>query len=122
MDVLDVGSTNQLPAYNIIVSNPPYIKQSEAKEMSSNVLLHEPHEALFVPDNDPLMFYNAIADFGLKHLSTGRGMLFFEISETTGSLIVELLQEKGFSEIKVIKDFQGKDRIISAVLIKDEMK
>jgi release factor glutamine methyltransferase len=121
-DILNIDPLMHFPGFDIIVSNPPYIKQEEANEMSPNVLLYEPHLALFVADNDPLIFYKAIADFALKYLNPISGKLFFEINESLGEQIKSLLEEKGFSEIAVKKDFQKKDRIVSAVLRQNEIK
>lgn len=98
--------------YDIIVSNPPYIKEDEKASMHLNVLSHEPHLALFVTNEDPLVFYKAIADFSQKQLSKD-GFLFFEINEFLGNEMVEMLSSKGFRDVKIIKDMQGKDRMIS---------
>lgn len=98
--------------YDIIVSNPPYIKEDEKASMHQNVLSHEPHLALFVTNEDPLVFYKAIADFSQKQLSND-GLLFFEINEFLGNEMVEMLSSKGFRDVKIIKDMQGKDRMIS---------
>ena len=98
--------------YDIIVSNPPYIKEDEKASMHLNVLNHEPHLALFVTNEDPLVFYKAIADFSQKQLSKD-GFLFFEINEFLGNEMVEMLSSKGFRDVKIIKDMQGKDRMIS---------
>lgn len=115
-DILNFDTNINLPFFDIIVSNPPYIKQSESKTMSQNVLQYEPHLALFVADEDPLLFYKAIADFGLKYLNTCSGKLFFEINEAMGNQVSALLKEKGFSEIVIQKDLQEKERIVCAVL------
>ncbi|CAN5173491.1 peptide chain release factor N(5)-glutamine methyltransferase [soil metagenome] len=116
LDILDKAAGNTLPTFDIIVSNPPYIKQSEAKDMRSNVFKHEPHIALFVPDNDVLLFYKTIAEFGLTHLNKN-GAVFFEINEAMGIEVKEVLQGFGYSNIEVRKDMQGKDRMIKANLI-----
>jgi release factor glutamine methyltransferase len=101
--------------YSIIVSNPPYVTESEKTEMHSNVLSHEPHLALFVTDNNPLIFYNAIANFALQNLKEN-GLLFFEINENLGKETVKLLQDKGFKNIQLRQDLRGKDRMIGAEL------
>lgn len=111
MDILDKTAWPALPLFDIIVSNPPYIAQSEANEMQNNVLMHEPHIALFVPDNDPLLFYNAIADFALLHLRQN-GLLFFEINEAFGREVIEMLTIKGFVKTEIRKDLQGKERMV----------
>jgi release factor glutamine methyltransferase len=98
--------------YDIIVSNPPYVTEKEKDMMESNVLKHEPHTALFVPDSDPLKFYNAIASFADKTLSTN-GVLWLEINEQYGKATCELLSEYGFKAI-VLKDLNKRDRMIKA--------
>jgi len=108
---LELINTN----YDIILSNPPYVTDSEKDQMLDNVLKHEPHNALFVPNNDPLLFYRAIADFALDHLKIN-GFLFLEINEKFGRETVYLLNEKGFKEIELRQDMSGKDRMIRAVL------
>jgi release factor glutamine methyltransferase len=111
-DILDADFSIPDSHFNIIISNPPYITHSEKAAMHTNVLTHEPHEALFVPDEEPLLFYNAIADFSISHLSEG-GLLFFEINEQYGEETVALLADKGFkAEMK--RDLQGKHRMIKA--------
>jgi release factor glutamine methyltransferase len=99
--------------FNIIVSNPPYIRQSEAADMLDNVTRFEPHTALFVPDNDALLFYRAIADFAVLHLHPG-GQLFLEINESLGAEVSNMLASKGLIEIELKKDMQGKDRMVKA--------
>lgn len=113
LDILVEEDWKQLSKFDVIVSNPPYIKQSEANAMQQNVLEHEPHLALFVPDNDALLFYRTIADFAVQHLNANR-MLFFEINEAYGEDVMTMLEEKGFSHIQLRKDLQGKDRMIKA--------
>lgn len=102
--------------YDLIVSNPPYIKENERKDMHQNVLDHEPHLALFVSDERPLIFYEAIADFSLKHLNP-YGRLFFEINEYLGAETRDMLQHKGFDSVIIKKDMQGKDRMIHCRLL-----
>lgn len=114
LDILDESAWSKLGIFHIIVSNPPYIKQSEAESMNTNVLSFEPHTALFVPDNDALLFYKKIADFSLLHLHKN-GLLFFEINEALGQEVCEMLAVKGFEEIELRKDLQGKDRMVKAV-------
>lgn len=97
--------------FGIIVSNPPYVTDAEKKQMLPNVLQHEPHLALFVPDNDPLIFYKAIADFAIKHLDT-TGSLYLEINENLGEETVQLLKQMGFKNIELRQDLSGKDRMI----------
>ena len=100
--------------YDIIVSNPPYIKEVEKITMEDNVLLWEPHLALFVPDNDPLLFYRAIAEKALLMLSPG-GKLFFEINREHGTDVVSMLSEMGYSSPTLRKDIFGNDRMTMAI-------
>ncbi len=102
-------STNR--QYDIIVSNPPYITNSEQPLMFKNVIDYEPHIALFVPDTDPLIFYRAIADLAINRLKPG-GHLYFEINEKLGYETVELLKSKGFINITLKNDINGKERMI----------
>jgi len=115
MDFLNENNWNDLPQTDIIVSNPPYIKLTEKASMAQHVLDFEPSVALFVPDNDALIFYRAIAKFGKTHLS-GNGAIYFEINEALGADTMALLESNGYyCELK--KDMQGKDRMIKAQLI-----
>jgi len=102
--------------FDIIVSNPPYITPKEKLLMHSNVLEFEPHVALFVEEDDPLVFYNAIADFAIKNLSL-TGKLYFEINQLYGDQIIAMLNEKGFQQTQLKKDMGSHDRMISAVLV-----
>jgi release factor glutamine methyltransferase len=112
---LDIRTwTNQNQKWNIIVSNPPYIPQSEDAEIQPNVLLHEPHTALFVPDNDPLLYYRTIAQFAVWHLHP-KGKLYFEVHRNFGNATVELLQSFGYREVKLLKDISANDRMVSAM-------
>jgi release factor glutamine methyltransferase len=115
LDFLNEEEWNQLGKYNIIVSNPPYIKKSEAEAMQPNVLKHEPHIALFVPDNDPLVFYKAIARFSTSHLKE-EGKVYVEINEALGEDVVKLFKEEGFADVVLKKDMQGKDRMVRGVV------
>ena len=101
-------------SFDVIVSNPPYICESESKEMHTNVLDFEPHNALFVPDSDPLIFYRRIAELAQKMLNTA-GRIYFEINAAYGKETADLLREKGFSEVKIVKDIFGKNRIVTGV-------
>lgn len=104
------------PELNVIVSNPPYIRENEKLMMEKNVLDFEPEIALFVPDEKPLLFYERIADFALTHLKN-LGQLYFEINEAFGNECREMLRQKGFSDIELKKDINGKDRMIRAKLL-----
>ena len=107
-DVLTYSGGQQ---FTVIVSNPPYVKEDEKQAMHANVLDNEPHSALFVSNHDPLVFYKAIADLALKNLERG-GYLFFEINEYLGKETIAMLRDKGFNNIVLRKDMQGKDRMI----------
>lgn len=99
--------------WELIVSNPPYVTASEAAEILPNVLAHEPHLALFVPDNDPLVFYRAIGQFARKGLVAG-GKLFVEINTQYGQETVHLFENQGFINVSLHQDFHSRDRFIKA--------
>ncbi|MCP4054707.1 MAG: peptide chain release factor N(5)-glutamine methyltransferase [Mesoflavibacter sp.] len=101
--------------FDIIVSNPPYVRQLEKQQMQDNVLNHEPHLALFVKDDNPLIFYRAITQFATKNLKPN-GELYFEINEYLGKEMMALLEEFGFKNIQLKQDLFGKDRMICGVL------
>lgn len=103
-----------LHSLDIVVSNPPYVLENEKQEMRRNVLDHEPHLALFVPDNDPLLYYKRIAEVAKKLLKPG-GKLYFEINEQFADELVQMLQKQNYSEITASKDIFDKDRFVSAV-------
>ena len=126
VDVLDINANSNsqlstvnfqlspLTSYNIIVSNPPYICEEEKAEMERNVLEHEPRLALFVPDDDPLLFYRRIAELGLSLLKE-KGLLFFEINRRFGEEVVKMLQGKGYREVELRQDMFGNDRMVKAI-------
>ena len=97
--------------FDIIVSNPPYVCESEKSEMRANVLDYEPSSALFVSDNDPLIFYRKILEFAQKTLKPN-GQIWFEINEKFGNDMKNLCLGNGFKNVEIIKDFRGKDRIL----------
>jgi len=99
--------------FDIIVSNPPYVCESEKSEMRANVLDYEPSSALFVSDNDPLVFYRKILEFAQKTLKSS-GEVWFEINENFGEEMRNLCLEQGFKNVEIIKDFRGKERIVRA--------
>ena len=101
------------PPFDIIVSNPPYICIRESKDMAKHVLAYEPHTALFVPDDDPLLFYRSIARYGLSHLNPD-GMLAFEINPIYAQEMKKMLEEMGYEQIEIKKDQYGKERIVIA--------
>jgi len=126
-DALDLGAYGILPdgvsdsalnlgAWDVIVSNPPYIPASERAEMDANVVGYEPASALFVPDADPLVFYRAISKFTRHALSPG-GALYFEIHEGAAETMPRMLAEEGFSEVEVRRDINEKPRMVKAVII-----
>jgi release factor glutamine methyltransferase len=97
--------------FDIIVSNPPYVLESDKNEMHRNVLEFDPKLALFVADETPLLFYDAIADFALQYLKSN-GQLYFEIHQDFGPQTVDLLESKGFKNVKIVKDLFENDRIV----------
>lgn len=101
--------------FDVIVSNPPYVTCQEKNAMDRNVLDFEPELALFVPDNDPLLFYRAIAAFGLDALSDG-GRLFFEINPIFATDMTDMLKSMGYADVETKKDIFGKKRMMSAIL------
>ena len=106
----NILTTNALDSYDIIVSNPPYVRNLEKNEIKKNVLEHEPHLALFVDDNDPLVFYRKIAQLA-KNSLTANGALFFEINQYLGKEMEQLLASH-FQTIVLRKDLQGNDRMM----------
>ena len=119
MDILKTSNLDLLSKdktqinFDIIVSNPPYVRESEKSAMDKNVLENEPHQALFVSDENPLVFYEKIADLALLHLSRN-GFLFFEINQYLRNQTVNMLLKKGFKNIELRKDIFGNNRMIKA--------
>jgi len=116
LSVLAQSKTHSNNKYDIIVSNPPYVRELEKVEIKNNVLNNEPHLALFVDNENPLIFYKKIADLAKKHL-TKNGLLFFEINQYLSSETVTMLKEKEFTNIELKKDLFSNDRMIQARLI-----
>lgn len=119
VDVLNAAEVHDIvqsmcESLDIIVSNPPYICNKEAAEMEENVLAHEPHLALFVPDDDPLLFYRKIAELGLQ-LLIPKGELFFEINRSYGQQTAALLTDMGYVDVRVLSDQFGNDRMVNAI-------
>lgn len=110
-DILNLKN-NIETKFDIIVSNPPYVRELEKVEMHNNVLKWEPHKALFVSDNDPLIFYRNILEFAKTHLKDN-GEVWFEINEYLGKEMSDLCHELGFSNVKIHKDFRDRDRVMS---------
>lgn len=110
-DILKTVALDQ--HYDIIISNPPYVRESEKKELKNNVLKNEPHVALFVENDNPLIFYSKIAELAKKYLNKN-GLLFFEINQYLGTETIDLVNKKGLKNIQLKKDMFGNDRIIVA--------
>ena len=106
---------SQLSTFNLIVSNPPYVRECEKAEMEANVLDYDPHTALFVSDEDPLIFYRAIAEFALTHLAPN-GALYFEINQYLGRETCDLLIALGYKNVELRKDINDNPRMIKATL------
>lgn len=126
MDILRAATSTNYPPlctadgarvdkFDVVVSNPPYVRRSEAAGMCRNVLSYEPHEALFVPDDDPLLFYRAIARFGHRHMQPS-GRLYCEVNEALGSETAALFAAEGYGEVCVRRDAYGRDRMLCATL------
>lgn len=111
-DILNFKRQETTQFFDVIVSNPPYILEQDKHAMSKNVLNFEPHEALFVANNSPLIFYEAIANYALQYLKKD-GFLFFEINQVFGAETLKMLADKGFLEIALLKDINQNDRMIS---------
>jgi release factor glutamine methyltransferase len=116
MDFLNEAQCRQLPTVDIIVSNPPYVPLHEKEQMSRNVVDYEPHNALFVPADEALLFYQALATFG-KHKLHQDGSIYTEIHEDLGKEVVQLFKHEGYEQVELRKDMQGKERMVKAVAI-----
>jgi len=114
IDILDEDTRETLPKFNIIVSNPPYVTPADREKMLPNVSDYEPPMALFVDEDDPLLFYREIIFFSVDHLRKG-GKLYFECNEGNAAEVAEMLKRNGFKNIELRKDMQGKDRMVSGV-------
>lgn len=121
-DILNIATQNtetqniaSLQKYEIIVSNPPYVRECEKADMEANVLDYDPHTALFVTDDDPLIFYRAIGKFALTHL-TPNGALYFEINQYLGQETCDLLIGLGYKNVELREDINGNARMIKATL------
>jgi release factor glutamine methyltransferase len=113
VDILNF-SPSSLSPFSIIVSNPPYVMNAEKAGMEKNVLEYEPHLALFVEDDNPLIFYKKIAEFAAKNL-TDKGLCVVEINQALGLETAELFWNQGFHYVEVVKDMFGKDRMVKAI-------
>jgi release factor glutamine methyltransferase len=112
-DFLDENKWKELGLFDVIISNPPYVKSSERQTMSEHVLQYEPHKALFVPDNDALIFYRKIAAFATTHLKPG-GKVYVEINQQLGKETATVFSEKGFTNVELLKDMSGNERFVKA--------
>jgi len=112
-DILNIDEGTGLPVFDLVVSNPPYVTPADKQQMHTNVTGFEPHTALFVPEDDPLLFYRVIARFAGQNLHAD-GLLFFEINESYGQQTVELLKHKSFKNIVLRKDLSDRERMIKA--------
>lgn len=114
LNILDPKPFTDFENLDIIVSNPPYVTLAEKAAMKENVLRYEPHEALFVDNDDPLLFYKAILYFASDHLAPG-GRIYFEINEKYGQQIVDLFERSSFEQVTLHKDIHGKDRFVRGI-------
>ncbi|OQX99018.1 MAG: protein-(glutamine-N5) methyltransferase, release factor-specific [Bacteroidetes bacterium 4572_117] len=114
LDILNAKNNNNLGMFDIIVSNPPYVRGQEKTLMHKNVLDNEPHLALFVKNNEALVFYEAIIGFAKHHMHK-KGCLYFEINEAYGKQMIELFEKNNYKNIELKQDINGKDRMIRAM-------
>lgn len=114
LDILNKNTRNTLGMYNLIVSNPPYVTETDKRQMQNNVINYEPHLALFVTDDDPLLFYREIAEFALSHLKE-KGSLWFEINEALADEVIGFLESKAYGTIELHNDVHNKARFVSCV-------
>jgi len=114
LDFLDRRQRKQLPNVDVVVSNPPYVPQNEKKQIKKNVVEYEPAKALFVPDDDPLVFYKEIAAFGREKLNKG-GRIYAEIHENFGEQIRDLFLLEGYKAVELKKDLQERDRMVKVI-------
>lgn len=115
VNFLDEAQQRLLPTVDIIVSNPPYVPMKDKEQMNANVVDHEPHTALFVPDEDALIFYKALSEFGKKRLHKN-GSIYMEIHEEIGIDVWKLFKESSYNNVELKKDMQGKNRMVRAQL------
>ena len=113
MNILIESKDDRVPAFDLIISNPPYIPTSDKDSMTPQVLEHEPHEALFITNNDPLQFYKSIIEFSAHHLLRG-GRIFFETHSEFSDAVAALLEENEFEDVIIKKDMQGRERMVIA--------
>lgn len=116
LDFLNEQQRSALPAFDIIVSNPPYVPIKDKPTMMRNVTEHEPHLALFVEDDEPLVFYKAISDFAKQHLLSN-GKIFVEMHEDQSANVKKLFPSGAFNSVEIKKDMQGKERMLKATML-----
>ena len=117
----DIRTTENLEQrFDLVVSNPPYVRLSERNEMRNNVKRFEPSQALFVPDEAPLLYYKILTKFGRANLETG-GMLFLEINQYLGKDVLLLLREQGYENVELRKDIFGQDRMVKGVFLGEKL-
>lgn len=114
-DILNKTFNSQLSTFNFIVSNPPYVRECEKVDMEANVLNYDPHTALFVSNDDPLIFYRNIAEFALTHLAPD-GALYFEINQYLSQETCDLLVALGYKNVELRKDINDNPRMVKAIL------
>ena len=112
-DILDRSGWRNFPSCDLIISNPPYIPEHKRSGMASCILDYEPGNALFVPDEDPLLFYRAVSAFAKAHLVTP-GWVYMEIHESFGSQVTEIFKNEGFDPVRILRDIRGKERFAAA--------
>lgn len=110
-NMLNFENPFEVEEFDLIISNPPYVKENEKPEMRKNVLDFEPHLALFVPDQDPLVFYRHIAEIGFRHLAPG-GSIWVEINSYLGRETAAVFEDRGYRHVRLLKDFFGKERFL----------
>ena len=114
LDILDEEACEFMPNFDIIVSNPPYVTPEDREKMQPNVVDYEPSLALFVEEDDPLLYYREVISFSHDHLNKG-GSLYFECNESNANQVAGMLKTNGFKDVQVRKDMQGKDRMVLGV-------
>lgn len=115
-NIFDREAWKGMPAFDLIISNPPYITPADRKSMQENVLGYEPEIALYVEEDNPLVFYREIMEFAIGHL-TGGGHLYFECNEGNAAEVVRMLRDEGFGDVLLRPDMQGKDRMVRAAAL-----
>ena len=117
-DLLNEQTWQDLETFDLIISNPPYVRESEKAWMGKNVMEYEPAHALFVDDRNPLIFYKSLLELSKNHLNAG-GWLFCEINEALGKEVVQLFEYGGLTQLEIRKDIHGKDRMVRGRMVAD---